>query len=107
MQELAGRRASNQVGYRRSECGTKQPPLLLKSGNLICGIGQVTSIIRGVGILIKKIHTENIMHIKSISPRVIILILKIIQVYASTSDYSDDEIDTLHEDISKALQPFT
>ncbi|RVE45805.1 hypothetical protein evm_009555 [Chilo suppressalis] len=65
----------------------------------------------GVGFLVNKVLTDNVIEVSSVSTRVAYLIikltkrysLKVIQVYAPTSTYSDDVVEEMYEDISRAL----
>lgn len=64
----------------------------------------------GVGFLIHKNHGDNILSVKKISARVVYLILKlskkytikIIQAYAPTTIYSDQDIEIFYDNISSA-----
>ncbi|XP_044749740.1 craniofacial development protein 2-like [Coccinella septempunctata] len=84
--------------------------VVLQSGNTLCYSGEETAL-RGVGILVHKRHRDKILDVKSISSRVLCLILqinrkyslKIIQAYAPTIASTDDEFDIFYEDISTAL----
>lgn len=66
---------------------------------------------RGVGILVQK-QTRHIMEARNISPGVMYLTLminqkyshKIIQAYAPTTKYTEDEVENFYEDIITALQ---
>lgn len=86
--------------------------LTLKSGHTLYHRGNAEDSNGGIGFLIHKNHTQNIVSIKSISERVAYVIMslnkhynmKIIQVYAPTSDHSDEEIESLYEDIETANQ---
>ena len=61
--------------------------------------------------MIHKSLTSNIVEVGSVSARVAYLViritdryrLKVIQVYAPTSTYPDDEVDAIYEDIAKAM----
>lgn len=67
------------------------------------------------GFLVYKKYVKQIVDVKKISPRVIYIILhlntkysiKIIQTYAPTSDYSEQEVENYYEDISTPLQEGT
>ena len=69
----------------------------------------------GVGFLVNKALSNNVEEISSVSTRVAYLILrlskrysmKVVQVYAPTSAHSDDEVEDMYEDISKALHNTT
>lgn len=69
----------------------------------------------GVGFLVNKVLTDNIIEVSSVSTRVAYLVikltrrynLKVIQVYAPTSTYSDDIVEEMYEDISRALHTTT
>ncbi|CAH2097258.1 unnamed protein product [Euphydryas editha] len=69
----------------------------------------------GVGFLVHKTLSNNVVEVSSVSTRVAYLVLKltdryslkVIQVYAPTSTHSDDEVEALYEDISKALHGTT
>lgn len=85
--------------------------LRLKSGNALYFRGNEDRSEGGVGFIIHKKHTKNIEHLESVSPRVCFLVLKlnqrysikIIQVYAPTSTYSDEDLETFYEDIAMAM----
>jgi hypothetical protein len=65
----------------------------------------------GVGFLVNKALVDNVVEISSVSNRVAYLIiklterynLKVVQVYAPTSAHSDEEVEEIFDDISKAL----
>lgn len=65
----------------------------------------------GVGFLVNKSLSDNVVEISSVSSRVAYLIiklterysLKVVQVYAPTSAHSDDEVEEMFDDISRAL----
>ncbi|XP_046976516.1 uncharacterized protein LOC124542632 [Vanessa cardui] len=65
----------------------------------------------GVGFLVNKSLADNVVEISSVSNRVAYLIiklterysLKVVQAYAPTSTHSDDEVEELFDDISRAL----
>ncbi|KAI8440552.1 hypothetical protein MSG28_001794 [Choristoneura fumiferana] len=65
----------------------------------------------GVGFLVNKSLCDNVVEVSSVSNRVAYLIiklterysLKVVQVYAPTSTHSDDEVEDMFDDISKAL----
>nr|ADI61810.1 endonuclease-reverse transcriptase [Bombyx mori] len=69
----------------------------------------------GVGFLVNKILTDNIVEVSSVSTRVAYLIiklterysLKVVQVYAPTSSYSDDDVEIVYDDITRALHDTT
>ena len=69
----------------------------------------------GVGFLVNKSLSGNVVEISSVSNRVAYLIvklterysLKVIQVYAPTSAHSDDEVEDMFDDISRALHSTT
>lgn len=82
----------------------------LRSGNLLYCKGNEDNSNFGIGFIINKRLTRQIQTIKGISERVAYLImkikritLKIIQVYAPTTDYDDDSIESFYEDISRAM----
>lgn len=85
--------------------------ITLDKGHIFHYAGEETAI-RGVGFLVHKRHTESIINIKSISPRVLFITiqlnkkysLKIIQAYAPTSDHTEEDIECFYEDISSAIQ---
>ena len=66
----------------------------------------------GVGFLVNKTLVNNVVEISSVSNRVAYLVLKlteryslkVAQVYAPTSAYSDTEVETVYEDISRAIK---
>lgn len=65
----------------------------------------------GVGFLVNKSLADNVVEVSSVSNRVAYLIikltdrysLKVVQVYAPTSTHSDDEVEDMFDDISRAL----
>ncbi|XP_022829298.1 craniofacial development protein 2-like [Spodoptera litura] len=65
----------------------------------------------GVGFLVHKSLSDSVLEISSVSTRVAYLVikltkrynLKVIQVYAPTSTYTDEEVEEMYEDISRAL----
>lgn len=83
----------------------------LKTGHLYYNKGNETQSVGGVGFFVHKKHTKNIICTSSISSRVAYLILKlndryklkIIQVYAPTTDHPDDEVELFYEEISMAF----
>ncbi|XP_044759008.1 craniofacial development protein 2-like [Coccinella septempunctata] len=84
----------------------------LKSGHTFYHAGNEDSSIGGTGFLIHKRHNSGIVSIKTISPRVIYVILrlnkrynmKFIQVYAPTTKQTDEEMDLFYDDVSKAWE---
>ena len=85
--------------------------IILQSGNLLYFREGDQQSQGGVGFLVHKSLVNNVVKIESVSTRVAYLILriskryslKVIQVYAPTSTHSDDEVETMYEDISKAM----
>lgn len=83
----------------------------LRSGNLFHYRGLEEKSEGGVGFIVHKRHLANIKDIKSISSRVIYLViklntrysLKIIQAYAPTSDSDEEDIEVFYEDLNTAL----
>lgn len=83
----------------------------LTSGHSFYYAGEDDSSVGGTGFLIHKRHRSDIISLTKISPRVISLVLglntkysiKIIQVYAPTSDHDDEEIDMFYDHITTAL----
>ncbi|XP_064076267.1 craniofacial development protein 2-like [Vanessa tameamea] len=69
----------------------------------------------GVGFLVNKSLADNVTEISSVSNRVAYLIiklterysLKVVQAYAPTSTHSDDEVEEMFDDISRALHSTT
>lgn len=55
----------------------------------------------GIGFLVNKRQVENIIDIKAISTRVVHM--KIIRVYAFTSEYNEDEMENFYENIAIAF----
>lgn len=84
----------------------------LKSGHLFYSIGSETESVGGVGFFIHKKHKKNVVDIKSVSTRVAYVTLKlnnryklkIIQVYAPTTQHPDEEVEDFYDDISVALK---
>ncbi|XP_045460954.1 uncharacterized protein LOC123671253 [Harmonia axyridis] len=85
--------------------------ITLKSGHSFYYVGDDNSSVGGTGFLIHKRHRTSILSLKKFSTRVICLVLKlntrynikIIQVYAPTSDHTDEEVDLFYDDIKNAL----
>lgn len=85
--------------------------ITLKSGHLFHFRGEEDTSNGGVGFIVHGKHTQNIVKIDSISPRVIYLIfklnsrynLKIIQAYAPTTTHSDEEVEEFYGDLETAL----
>ena len=85
--------------------------IILKSGNLLYFQEGDRQSQGGVGFIVHKSLVNNVVKIESVSTRVAYLILrissryslKVIQVYAPTSAHPDDEVETMYEDISKAM----
>lgn len=85
--------------------------ITLKSGHLFHFRGEEDTSNGGVGFIIHRKHTQNIIKIDSISPRIIYLVLKIntryslkiIQTYAPTTTHSDEETENFYEDLETAL----
>jgi endonuclease/exonuclease/phosphatase family metal-dependent hydrolase len=85
--------------------------ITLKSGNLLYFREGDQQSQGGVGFIVHKSLVDNVVKIESVSTRVAYLILrvseryslKVIQVYAPTSTHSDDEVEAMYEDISKAM----
>lgn len=84
--------------------------IVLSSGHLLHYRGDSSN--GGVGFMVNKKHTKNILTIKSVSDRVIYLIykvneqirLKIIQVYAPTGAHTDEEVEWFYDDVNTAIQ---
>ena len=85
--------------------------MTLKSGNLFYYREGDQQSQGGVGFLVHRSLINNIITIESVSSRVVYLILriskryslKVIQVYAPTSSHPDDEVETMYEDVSRAI----
>lgn len=83
----------------------------LRSGNLFHYKGLEDKSEGGVGFIVHKRHLASIKEIKSISSRVIYLVirlntrysLKIIQAYAPTSDSDEEDVEVFYEDLNTAL----
>ncbi|XP_030747799.1 craniofacial development protein 2-like [Sitophilus oryzae] len=84
----------------------------LKSGHSFYFVGDENSSFGGTSFLIHKRHRQNIVSLKKISNRVVYLVLrlstryeiKIIQVYAPTTDHPDEEVDIFYDDVDFALK---
>jgi exonuclease III len=82
-----------------------------KSGNLFFFRESEEQSQGGVGFIVHKSLVDNVVQIGSVSNRVAYLILRItkryslkaIQVYAPSSTHSDEEIEVMYEDISRAI----
>ncbi|MBF2463458.1 endonuclease/exonuclease/phosphatase family protein [Listeria welshimeri] len=69
----------------------------------------------GVGFLVHKALAGNVVEVGSVSTRVAYLVvkltdrysLKVVQVYAPTSTHSDEEVEAMYEDITKAIHGTT
>ena len=91
---------------RHGECITK-----LVSGNVLYTIGQDNKSQAGVGFLVHKDIAKNVMQFKGASERAAMLIVKlnskysvkVIQVYAPTSAYSDEAIESMYEEINELM----
>ncbi|XP_028175804.1 uncharacterized protein LOC114364024 [Ostrinia furnacalis] len=85
--------------------------IILKSGNLLYFREGDQQSQGGVGFIVHKSLVNNVVQIESVSARVAYLILritkryslKVIQVYAPTTEHPDDEVETMYEDISRAI----
>ncbi|KAL0852521.1 hypothetical protein ABMA27_017001 [Loxostege sticticalis] len=85
--------------------------MILKSGNLLYFREGEQLSQGGVGFIVHKSLINSVVQIESVSPRVAYLILritkryslKVIQVYAPTSKYPDEDVETMYEDISRAI----
>ncbi|CAG4920088.1 unnamed protein product [Colias eurytheme] len=85
--------------------------LTLKSGNLFYHREGDQKSQGGIGFLVNKSLANNISEIGSVSARVAYLTLKmtkryslkVIQVYAPTTAYPDEEVESMYEDIAKAI----
>ncbi|KAL0832165.1 hypothetical protein ABMA28_001622 [Loxostege sticticalis] len=85
--------------------------MILKSGNLLYFREGDQLSQGGVGFIVHKSLINNVVQIESVSSRVAYLILritnryslKVIQVYAPTSKYSDEDVETMYEDITRAI----
>lgn len=83
----------------------------LKSGHIFHYVGETHKSEGGVGFIIHRKHTQQIMEIGSISTRVIYLTMrlnarykmKIIQAYAPTSASEADELEVFYDNLSEAL----
>ncbi|KAJ0182129.1 hypothetical protein K1T71_002851 [Dendrolimus kikuchii] len=69
----------------------------------------------GVGFLVNKTLVNNVVEVNSVSNRVAYLVLKltnryslkVVQVYAPTSAHSDEEVEAMYDDITKAIHGTT
>ncbi|XP_063542661.1 uncharacterized protein LOC134751209 [Cydia strobilella] len=85
--------------------------ITLNSGNLLYFREGEQRSQGGVGFIVHKSLVNNVVKIESVSNRVACLVLrmtqryslKVIQVYAPTSTHSDDEVEAMYEDISRAM----
>ena len=95
---------------RHGECITN-----LVSGNVLYTIGQDNKSQAGVGFLVHKDIAKNVMEFKGASERTAMLIVKlnskysvkIIQVYAPTSAYSDEVVEGMYEEINELMDQVT
>lgn len=84
----------------------------LKSGHTFYYVGEDDKSIGGTGFLIHKRHGSSIISLKKISNRVIYLVirlnnryeLKIIHIYAPTTQHSDEEVEMFYDEIDTALR---
>lgn len=84
----------------------------LKSGHTFYYVGENDKSIEGTGFLIHKWHGSNIISLKKLSNRVIHLVirlnsryeLKIIHVYAPTTQHSDEKVEMFYDEIDTALR---
>lgn len=85
--------------------------MILKSGNLLYFREGDQQSQGGVGFIVHKSLVSSVVKIESVSTRVAYLILrisaryslKVVQVYAPTSSHPDYEVETMYEDISRAM----
>jgi hypothetical protein len=95
-------------------CKEGQDTITLESSHLMYFHERDQQSQGGVGFLVNKTLADNVVENSSVSNRVAYPIiklterysLKMVQVYAPTSVYSDDEVEEIFDDISKTL-PFT
>lgn len=84
----------------------------LQSGHILFYKGQEGISQWGVGLLINKRLADNIIQYTVKSHRIIYIIikisskysLKVIQVYAPTSEYDDEEVESLYEELTMSIQ---
>lgn len=96
----------SEVRRRGEEC------LRLRSGHTLYYRGHENKSEGGVGLFINKKWTKHITHTQSVSVRVVYVCLKlnnkyslkIIQAYAPTSTYTNEEVEEFYEDISRAIE---
>lgn len=83
----------------------------IEDGHLLYTIGGDAAA-RGVGFLIHRSMKDKIMKFEGISDRVVSITVKInkrysmqiVQVYAPTTSYDDDEVEEFYEEVTKALE---
>ncbi|XP_044760798.1 craniofacial development protein 2-like [Coccinella septempunctata] len=83
----------------------------LKSGHLFYYHGEQHESVEGVGFFINKEIVRNLRMVQPVSTRVVYAILrinnrydvKVIQVYAPTTDHTDEEVEILYDDLGAAL----
>ncbi|RVE42997.1 hypothetical protein evm_012343 [Chilo suppressalis] len=89
--------------------------ITLESGHLMYFRGGDQQSQGGIGFLVNKSLADNVVEMSSVSNRVVYLIiklterysLKVVQVYAPTLTHSDDEVEDMFDDISRALHSTT
>ena len=96
-----------------SEVRRKEENLIeLNSGNVFFYRGTNNGRTSGVGFIVSKKFKENVIEFESISDRVARIVIQItrryrmqiVQVYAPTSSYSDEEVESFYEDLSQAYE---
>ena len=92
---------------RKGECLAKR-----KIGHLIYNVGNNNEAKNGVGFIINKRLESHIEEVVGINERIAYIKLKlnakysikIIQLYAPTTDHEDEEVEELYEEVSKILR---
>ena len=85
--------------------------ITLKSGNCLFWHGSSSGRVGGVGFIINKNIENKILEISSYSDRICYIlirisqryVMKVVQAYAPTCNYSDDEIEDFYEDLQKVI----
>jgi endonuclease/exonuclease/phosphatase family metal-dependent hydrolase len=83
----------------------------LASGNILYTNGKINKRQSGVGFLINKSLANNVTEFKSVSDRLAFIILKIntnysvkiVQVYAPTTAYEDEEVEELYDELADIM----
>ena len=98
------------VGLAETRCHGENIEVL-KSGHILYTVGLDNKNESGVGFLVNQDLANNVIKFKSASSRVAMVAIKlskkynvkVIQVYAPTSSYDDEEIEEMYEEINSLM----